>query len=323
MYYSSGGVLAIDCGQTSISWSLSGTGPDWLGGSGPGVDTSRPIEPQIAERVRTLLAETGHRPSVLACGSTGLDRPDAAAALADLQDTSITEVALAHDSTTGFLGALGDAPGVMVASGTGVVTLAVGADEVARVDGWGWIMGDSGSAYWIGRNALEAAMRGYDGRREWTVLTEMLQDEFDDLELAYLELQADPDRVARVASYAAKVDEAAVSDPVARNILDKAAAHLSEAVVAAAHRVGLGRDQPPAVCALGKTFESARVHERFVAFLTMNWPSFELSEPLGDGLHGARRLASLGNGPLSTRVFRASRGADSIDPGGQPTSAER
>lgn len=312
MSYSSHGVLAIDCGQTGSSWSLSGVEPGWLGGAGPGVDTSRPIEPQIAERVRALLADplladAGHRPAVLACGSTGLDRPDAAAVLAGLEDTSITEVALAHDSTTGYLGTLGDVPGVMVACGTGVVTLAVGRDQVARVDGWGWIMGDAGSAYWIGRNALEAAMRGYDGRREWTVLTEMLEEDFDDLELAYLELQTDPDRIARVASYAGKVDEAAATDPVARNILDKAAAHLAEAVVAGAHRVGLGRGEPPAVCAVGTTFDSARVRERFVAFLTMNWPSFELSEPLGDGLHGAQRLATLGHGPLAARVVRASR----------------
>ena len=34
-------------------------------------------------------------------------------------------------------------------------------------------------------------------------------------------------------------------------------------------------------------------------------------------------VASLGHGPLATRVFRASRGAGSVDPGGQPTSAER
>ena len=307
MSYSSDGVLAIDCGHTGIAWSVTGAEAEPLAGSAPGLDFGRPIEPQLVELVRELLSQTGRRPAVLACGSPGLDRADAGSALAGLAGTPIAEVALAHHSTTSFLGALGEGPGVMVAGGTGVVTLAVGPGEAARVDGWGWLMGDAGSAYWIGRNALEAAMRGYDGRRESTLLTALLEDEFGDLELAYLELQADPDRVARVASYAAKVDEAAVSDPVARNILDKAAAHLSEAVVAAAHRVGLGRDRPPVVCALGTTFESPRVLERFVSFLTLNWPSFALREPLGDGLDGVRKLATLGDGPLATRVFRATR----------------
>lgn len=300
-------VLAIDCGQSGISWSMSGAGPGFAGGKGSGIDTSRPVEPQIVERVRAILAETDAGPDVLACGSSGLDRADAAVTLDALQDTSIDRVVLAHHSTTSYLGALGDAEGVMIACGTSVVTLAVGADQVARVDGWGWMAGDAGSAYWIGRNAFEAALRGYDGRRQSTLLTEIFADDFDDLELAYLELQADPDRVARVASYAAKVDEAAATDPVARNILDKAAAHLSEAVVAAAHRVELGRHEPPTVCALGKTFTSHRVQDRFVEFLTMNWPGFELSEPRGDALKGAELLAELDGGPLNGRVYRASR----------------
>ncbi len=110
-----------------------------------------------------------------------------------------------------------------------------------------------------------------------------------------------------MASYAVKVDEAAATDPVARNILDKAAAHLSEAVIAAAHRVELGRHEPPVVCALGKTFMSCRIKDRFVEFLAMNWPSFELSKPRGDALNGAALLADLDEGPLSSRVYRAFR----------------
>ncbi|MFT4217119.1 MAG: BadF/BadG/BcrA/BcrD ATPase family protein [Micropruina sp.] len=300
-------VLAIDCTKDGTAWSISGAKPGFTGGSGPGLDAGRPIEPQLIDLVGAILDETGLRPQAFACGAAGLHRPDADAALAGLRDTSIEQVVLADHATTRYLGALGDAEGVMVDCGTSVVTLAVGPGEIARVDGWGWLMGGSGSAFWIGRNALEAAMRGYDGRRESTVLTDMLLDDFDDLELAYMELEADPDRVARVASYASRVDEAAVTDPVARNILDKAAAHLSESVVAAAYRVDLGRHEPPTVCALGTTFESDRVRARFVDFLTMNWPAFELSTPLSDGLHGAQRLVSLGDSPLSARVFRADR----------------
>lgn len=301
------GVLALDCGQTSLTWSLTHASGEETG-TAKGVDTSRPIEPQIVDAVRAIITLTGHAPTTVACGSSGLDRPNADKALHGLRDTSVTEVALSHDSTTSYLGALGDAPGVMITCGTGVVTLGVGRHEVARVDGWGWIMGDAGSAFWIGRNALEAAMRGHDGRRAATVLTDIVAADFDDLEQAYLELQADPDRVARIASYAAKVDEAAVTDPVARNILDKAAAHLAEAVVAAAHRVDLGRHEAPYVCALGQTFSSARVLERFVSYLTLDWPEFAIREPLGDGLAGAKLLPTLGDSPLAGRVVRASAG---------------
>ena len=302
---SAAGVLALDCGQSSITWSLIDADGEQVG-SRKGVDTSRAIEPQLVEAVRSIIETTGAGPVSVACGSSGLDRPNAQAVMHGLADTSVRDVALAHDSTTSYLGALGEAPGVMIASGTGVVTLAVGLREVARVDGWGWIMGDAGSAYWIGQNALEAAMRGYDGRRTATVLTDVVAADFPDLELAYLELQGDPDRVARVASYAAKVDHVAGSDPVARDILDRAAAHLAEAVGAAARRVGLGRDRPPLVCALGQTFRSTRVLEKFVQYLTMDWPSFAIHEPQGDALAGAKLLPTVTDSPLAARVVRAS-----------------
>ncbi len=301
---SSTGVLALDCGQTSLTWSLIDDSGEQTG-SAKGVDTSRPIEAQLVDAVRAILTLTGHEPSTLACGSSGLDQPNANAVLNGLRDTSITDVLLSHDSTTSYLGALGNAPGVMITCGTGVVTLAVGPDQVARVDGWGWIIGDAGSAFWIGRRALEAAMRGHDGRQAATALTDIVAADFDDLELAYLELQADPDKVARIASYAAKVDQVADTDLVARTILDEAAAQLAESVVAAAHKVGLGRGEPPFVCALGQTFKSTRVLEQFISYLTMDWPTFAIHEPIGDGLAGAKLLTAIDDSPLAARVVRA------------------
>ena len=73
-------------------------------------------------------------PRCLTAGISGLtDRDaDAGALLELLRDTGIREAVLAHDSTTSFLGALGDARGAVVASGTGVVTLAVGRDDHQR-----------------------------------------------------------------------------------------------------------------------------------------------------------------------------------------------
>ena len=90
----------------------------------------------------------------------------------------------------------------MVASGTGVVTLAVGRTELARVDGWGYLLGDAGSGYWLGRAALDAVMRAHDGRGDATALSAIAVAEFPDLEHAYIELQADPGRVGRIAAYA-------------------------------------------------------------------------------------------------------------------------
>ena len=48
-------------------------------------------------------------------------------------------------------------------------------NELNRVGGWGYVLGDEGSGYDIGRQALVAIMKSYDGRGKSTQLTEALK----------------------------------------------------------------------------------------------------------------------------------------------------
>ena len=66
---------------------------------------------------------------------------------------------------------------------------------------------------------------------------------------------------ARIASFSSVVADLSASDRVAGNILDKAAAHLSEAVQAAIRRVHLSGPQPPRVVAVGRNVD----HDMLVA----------------------------------------------------------
>ncbi|NAZ87153.1 BadF/BadG/BcrA/BcrD ATPase family protein, partial [Kineococcus indalonis] len=74
-------------------------------------------------------------------------------------------VVLAADALTAHAGALGGRPGAVLAAGTGVIGLGRSAGGAwTRVDGWGHLLGDRGGAAWIGRRALEEALRAADGR---------------------------------------------------------------------------------------------------------------------------------------------------------------
>lgn len=285
--------LAVDAGQSSTRYRyVSDTPASEV--KGPGVVTNAPLPEQLTAGIQAVLdAHPDWRPEVVAVGSSGNEDSDAGVLLDGLADRGVTRVILCHDSVTSYLGALGTEVGCVIAAGTGTICFAVGPNTTARVDGWGHLMGDAGSAYWIGRTALEAALRGFDGRRQMTALTAAMQEEFPNLETAYLELQSDPHRVQRVASFAAKVDALAASDRVAGNILDKAAAHLSEAVQAAIRRVDLQSSTPPRVAAIGGVFDSHRVVNRFTDYLCLQWPTFALTEPLGAGIDGAQRLVDL------------------------------
>src|SRR5439155_21475116 len=71
-----------------------------------------------------------------------------------------------------------DNSGVALICGTG--SMAWGrnaAGKTARCGGWGFLIGDEGSAYWIARAGLTAAVRGADGRGEMTALLPRFQKE--------------------------------------------------------------------------------------------------------------------------------------------------
>jgi len=303
-------VLAIDAGQTGMKVRLQGSG-ERTDAVFRGIDTHEPLLPQLADVVRSAIARTGSVPDVVTAGISGLTDRDADAELllSLVHDSGVRGATLAHDSTTSFLGALGDARGAVVAAGTGVVTLAVGADAVSRVDGWGYIMGDAGSGYWIGREALDAVMRAYDGRGPATALTEPVRELWPSLPQAYIELQAVEDRVRIVASFAAHVARCAEEgDAVARAITDRAAKELALSVTTSLANVGASLGERYAVCAIGGVFRSARLHDAFEAALTEDGARTDLAlvEPRGEGIDGALALADLDSQhPLSSAVHRA------------------
>lgn len=304
-------VVAIDAGQTGIKVRLRRDGHTSTA-IFAGIRTNAPLMPQLAAVTREVLAEQSERsdrsarPVVVAAGVSGLTDADADAdALTrSLADTPVTRVLLAHDSTTSYLGALGAARGAVVAAGTGVVTLAVGRERVARVDGWGHTMGDAGSGFWIGREVLSAVMRAYDGRGPATSLTEDVTAVWPSLPDAYIQLQADPDWVRRVASFArAAALRHEAGDAVATGILDRASRELALSVTAGLRTVGADSDTDARVCMLGGVFGSPRVQEVFRTALAEAGIAASLADPRGDGLDGVEALAELPHDhPLAARI---------------------
>lgn len=282
--------LAIDAGQTGIRTLLIEDGVRGAESELPGILTSQPLIPQLAQVIRDAVAGQVDTVSI---GSTGLtsDETDPSG-LRELVGAG--EVLMAHDSVTSYLGALGDQRGVVVASGTGVVTLAVGATEVARVDGWGNLIGDAGAGYWIGRAALEAVMREFDGRGPATALTAVVQKDFPDLTQAYIELQGDPGRVRRIAGYTRAVAElAADGDPVALHICAEAARELALSVETGLRRVGEDERPDPVVCGIGGVLRADVIRSPFEELLRRRWERVDIRNPLGSGIDGAALLPSV------------------------------
>jgi N-acetylglucosamine kinase-like BadF-type ATPase len=148
-----------------------------------------------------------------------------------------------HDTVTALSGASLLQPGVIVIAGTGAITYGQLADgRNARADGWGYLIGDEGSAYEIGCSALKAIYRALDGRGQLTILSDRILEHFKMSDLrevhrAIYGLEITRPQIAGLASVVGKA--AAAGDDVARGLLDKAGRSLAESVLAVIERLGV------------------------------------------------------------------------------------
>ncbi|HEY7358415.1 MAG TPA: BadF/BadG/BcrA/BcrD ATPase family protein [Ktedonobacterales bacterium] len=107
-------------------------------------------------------------------GLAGVDRPADQRLLLPRLHALAGSIRLTNDAEL-LLSALDDAVGVALVAGTGSIALGRNArGAAARAGGWGHILGDEGSGYDIGRQALQAATRAADGRGEATALLEQI-----------------------------------------------------------------------------------------------------------------------------------------------------
>jgi glucosamine kinase len=78
------------------------------------------------------------------------------------------------DSVTALEGALGGRDGTLASLGTGSFFIRKSPQGLRHVGGWGFHLGDEGSAAWLGRRALSLALRVADGRLPPDPLAEAL-----------------------------------------------------------------------------------------------------------------------------------------------------
>jgi glucosamine kinase len=97
-------------------------------------------------------------------GGSGAARPELAAIVREfLAEILPTPIDVVGDMQIALEAAFDSGPGVVVIAGTG--SIAFGRDrqgKTARAGGWGFAIGDEGSAHWIGRAAVAAVLRASD-----------------------------------------------------------------------------------------------------------------------------------------------------------------
>lgn len=133
---------------------------------------------------------------------------------------------------------LGHTDGASLICGTGSSLTIRKGEQYDVIGGWGYLIDGCASGFILGKRAVLAAVREFDGRGEKTLMTELLrarcgQPVVDHLETLYAKGRP------YIASMAGVVFEARkAGDPVAAQIFDECIADLSELVHTAYRRLG-------------------------------------------------------------------------------------
>jgi N-acetylglucosamine kinase-like BadF-type ATPase len=239
--------------------------------------------------------EVDHPISAVCLGIAGVDRPhDQQLILGVLRRLGYRErVTVVNDAVVALVAGAPGRFGVVLLAGTG--SIAYGQDRSGRSvrsGGYGFLLADEGSGYWLGHHALRAAVRATDGRGSATplrglVFEAMGVDSMDQLIPRVYEKGLAKHQVAALAGLVQKAADQ--DDPVAEALLESASQELVLAARAVASGLSFGDEVFPVVLAGGVFKACPSLHRRIERHLDLPnaRPSLLSVEPA----HGAVTLA--------------------------------
>jgi N-acetylglucosamine kinase-like BadF-type ATPase len=253
------------------------------------------VEAVLGELIGRALAGQPGRPAAICLGMSGVDQPREAEAIRRVL-ASIGQHAQAlvvNDALIALEAGAPAQPGVVVIAGTG--SIAYGRDaknRAARTGGWGYVLADEGSGFWLGRQALRAVVRAEDRRGRPTALTGRVLAHYGvsrpkDLAREIYHGGVKPSAIAKLAAH---VEAAAgEGDAVALHILEVAAAELALMAESVVTRLSL--PQGPIVLAGGIFRVAPRLAAALTAELAARVPRAPVRLLEVEPAYGAVRLA--------------------------------
>jgi N-acetylglucosamine kinase len=255
-------VLGLDAGGTkTVCLLASGDGVILSrarrGGANLQASGELEVEKVLHDVMEDALAGTDALPDAICLGIAGADRPHDADVVRGIMRRigAKARVLVVNDALVALEAGAPGEPGVVIISGTGSIAYGRNAaGEAARSGGWGYVLGDEGSGYWIGRAALRAVLREADHRGPRTALTPMLLQHFAIPQPQGLihEVYHGNLRPAAIGALASCVQQAfEQGDHVAVGILQAAARELEAAALSVARRLDLMGQPFPFILAGG------------------------------------------------------------------------
>jgi glucosamine kinase len=194
--------------------------------------------------------------AVLAVAGTDTD-----AVAAHVRERCPATWVVVNDVVGAWASATGAHAGVGVISGTGSNVLGVGSDGRAwRAGGWGHVLGDEGSGYWLAVQSIKAALADREASGPQTALSAALIDFFgvQSVEEMATLVYAKPLRKGEIAACAIETARVAYAgDEVARGLYVRAAEELAAQIAAVVEQTALEGEFP--VGLIGSAFKAGEL----------------------------------------------------------------
>jgi N-acetylglucosamine kinase-like BadF-type ATPase len=254
------------------------------------------VQKMLKELLEDTLKEaqlTMEEIAVLCIGTAGVDRPSDKSIMAEIIKNTgfMGKAIITNDAETALYGGVGGDEGVILISGTGSICYGRNSSgEKKRAGGWGHIIGDEGSGYYIGINAINRIAKGYDGIEEKTIMTDLI--------LEHLKLENPSSLIdfvyrsgagkSEIASLAKLVDEAyKQGDSLAEEILLKSAFELFLSAKAVIDYLNLNRKEA-SLAVNGSVIEKNEcVSSEFKRLMKKNYPLIKVTNMKNDAAWGA------------------------------------
>ena len=234
------------------------------------------------------------------CGLTGAGRTGDQQRMAEglkqfalSKKTTLKKIIIESDARIALEGAFKGEAGIILIAGTG--SIAFGKDakgNVHRVGGWGRMLGDEGSGYFLGRLGLTAVTRHIDGRGEKTKLTSLIAKEFGLTDQTAI-INAVYKNNFDIASVAPLVLKAAEKkDPICVTIIETAVIELAEHIRVAGlkivpHSVKKVKTKIHVSLIGGLIANDTLISRMLKQYLAYNHPNIEIIPPMASPAYGA------------------------------------
>jgi N-acetylglucosamine kinase-like BadF-type ATPase len=179
--------------------------------------------------------------------------------------------------------------GILIAGTGSILYYTDSKGEIRRIGGWGRFIDDEGSGYWIGREALNNAVKCFDGRAKKSLITDELNRKYNLNDSTIIkEVYHNKFEISKAAKIVFGCAEK--GDREAKKIISEAAERLAR------HFIPLKRKKT-VIALCGSLFTKEKLLEKYLRKIVKDkYPEIKLIKPKHKLVHGAVEIAKFSAG---------------------------